>query len=200
MSPVYKLKRPPIDIDAAKNDPEVWRTVGDRLLRSARQVWPPLEEALIRYRESANNPQERRRLQEQADHFGAFFMLAGLAVENHLKARILQRCLNRGEQFATLKELMSAFKYREPNYDDAGAPLPPAAFKDGGLHNSVQLALTAGLRPTSATDALLESLSIYVLWAGRYPVPKDDNAKLLERVTRSADLTDIVRFIGSLPR
>jgi hypothetical protein len=62
----------------------------------------------------------------------------------------------------------------------------------------VLLAEWAKVPLTANTRALLERLSAFVQWAGRYPIPMQEARASFERTTRENDLEDIQRFIDSL--
>jgi hypothetical protein len=88
---VRKLKRPPTPWGQA-GDPQVWQNVGKRLVESAEPIWPELSSIDAVFDKAGTRPaDELRAVRAKADRFGAFFTLAGLAVENELNARIL-RC------------------------------------------------------------------------------------------------------------
>ena len=95
---IIKLKRPTVRADDAKN-PEAWRINGARLLKGARLIWhqqlAPCLEGYKQTRGKRTRDQDRA-LAEGADYFAPFFVLAGLAVENYLKARILERRIATG--------------------------------------------------------------------------------------------------------
>ena len=88
MSPVVnKLKRPLVRYEDAAN-PEAWRAVGRRLMTSTEFLWKPLNEAIEGFvaTRGDRSPEQAAKYGALADHFGAFFVLAGFAVENYLKA------------------------------------------------------------------------------------------------------------------
>jgi hypothetical protein len=62
----------------------------------------------------------------------------------------------------------------------------------------VLLAECAGVTLTPNTRELLNRLSAFVQWAGRYPIPMKEEQADFERTTRDADLEDVQRFIASL--
>ena len=178
---IVKLKRPAIRIGDAK-DPRAWRTVGTRLLDGARVVWRPLDDALQGFKRTAGRrtETERREFSRQAEYFGPFFVLAGLAVENHLKARIPERRLAAGLPVPDGTAVVNLFPRKH--------------------HDLILLAHAAGVVLTPGTRALLERLSAFALWAGRYPIPKKAADAVFERTTRETDLREIEDFIGALSK
>jgi hypothetical protein len=178
---ITKLKRRPVNFDDAK-DPVAWQNVSKRLLVSAEILWAPLEEAIAIAKKDAaeRTAAETQRFSELADQFGAFFVIAGLAVENALKAAILRRTIRNG---AVIDSGLAALKVL-PTTD----------------HNLVLLADKAGVALTPGTTRLLERLSIYVKWAGRYPIPKDPKKAGVPRDTRENDWSDIQQFLARIPK
>jgi hypothetical protein len=141
------LHRPELDLDAAGKDPANWRNSGNRLMKGARLAWVPLSQSF-----RANG----REQEELADYFAAFFLLAGLAVENHLKARILENYLAEGSEPADLKQVMDVVRQ---------------------THDLQDLAHRAGVGRLSHVQLeLLERLTEFVEWSSRYPVPCPGNA------------------------
>ena len=179
---IVKIKRPPVRIDDAK-DPEVWRTVGRRLLKGARLIWSPLSDCLQGYKTTRGNrtPEQARDLAQQADYFAPFFVLAGLAVETHLKARIIERRIAAGKHFPDGMAVLAEFPRKS--------------------HDLKLLAKCADVPLTAGIERLLDRLSEFVVWTGRYPIPVKAAAVLrADRTTRETDLEDIERFIASLNR
>jgi hypothetical protein len=183
---ITKVKRPEID-SASATKPQAWRAVGNRLLDSAKLVWPPLAEALHTYRATDPHQRTARQLAElskQMNHFGGFFVLAGYAVENHLKARIVERAIAAGADIESGEGVFKLFPHKE--------------------HELSLLAKWkwADIALTKSERRLLERLSFYVQWAGRYPIPKKPTALDLafRRDTRSSDLEEIEAFITTLRR
>ena len=108
MSPVVnKLKRPPVKYEDAAR-PEAWRAVGRRLMTSAEFLWEPLNEAIEGFvvTRGDRSPAQAAKYAALADHFGAFFVLAGFAVENYLKARLLANRIASAGPFRAGKEAM----------------------------------------------------------------------------------------------
>jgi hypothetical protein len=107
MSPVVnKLKRPLVKYDDAANA-EAWRAVGRRLLTSAELLWQPLNEAIEGFGATRGDPspEQAAKYAALADHFGAFFVLAGFSVENYLKARLLANRIASSGPFRDLREI-----------------------------------------------------------------------------------------------
>jgi hypothetical protein len=176
---IIKLKRPAVKIDDVKN-PETWRVAGRRLLKGAELIWQPLNESLQGFKNTkgSRTPAQTLAFSQLSDHFGAFFVLAGLAVENHLKARLIERQIADGKVLRSGMDVVGAFP--------------------GKQHDLVLLAEWAKVPLTANTRALLERLSAFVQWAGRYPIPMQEARASFERTTRENDLEDIQRFIDSL--
>ena len=176
---ILKLKRPAVRIDDAK-DPETWRIVGRRLLKGAKLAWQPLVESVEGFKRTraGRTADETREFTEQADYFSPFFVLAGLAVENFLKARIVERRLADGVVFSSGMDVLREFPTK--------------------AHDLVKLARLANPTVPPRTEALLKRLSEYVTWAGRYPIPLKASDASIERITRENDLEDIEAFIASL--
>lgn len=192
MSPVVnKLKRPPVKYEDAAN-PEAWRAIGRRLMMSAEFLWEPLNEAIEGFVATGGDrsPEQAARYAALADHFGAFFVLAGFAVENYLKARLLaNRIASTGPfQDGDGKEGMDFVMDRHT---------PRKARRRS--HDLVGLAAAANVL-TPKNQPLLERLTAHVLWAGRYPVPLDASDALFERTTRDRDLREIEALVEVLKR
>lgn len=176
---VVKAIRPPVTLDDARR-PETWRNTSRRLLASARLLWKPLAKGLATLRNSsalAGNHARTIKNTAALDHFGAFHVIAGLAVENALKARILERALAAGDQIRS------------------AADLPRVIPMDGAGHNLVRLADRAKVQLSASERLLLERLTTYVRWAGRYPVSKVETDHTFVRATRDRDMDEIDRFI-----
>ena len=162
------LHRPNPDLDEVGKDPANWRNSGRRLLKGARLAWQPLSESFRA---------KGRELEDKSDYFAPFFLSAGLAVENHLKARILENHISAGSTPADLKEVMDIVRQ---------------------THDLVDLAGRAGLVTTTIQNELLERLSEFVDWSSRYPVPlpkKKDQVKYARRSAKSIDLERIEGLI-----
>jgi hypothetical protein len=87
MANVFKTKRPEVDFEKYSTDPTEWRNVSRRLFGTAEVIWPLLKQSL------QTHPGDRLSARREAlnDHFGGYFLLAGCAVENALKARIVEQ-------------------------------------------------------------------------------------------------------------
>ena len=190
MSPVVnKLKRPLVKYEDAAN-PEAWRAVGRRLMTSAEFLWEPLNEAIEGFvaTRGDRSPEQAAKYAALADHFGAFFVLAGFAVENYLKARLLANRIASAGPFRDGKEAMDFVMDRQT---------PRKARRRS--HDLVALAGAANVL-TPENQPLLERLTAHVLWAGRYPVPLDASDALFERTTRDRDLGEIKALVEDLKR
>ena len=106
-SVVKKPKRPAVRFDNAANSQE-WRNTGRRLLQGAELVWQPLAEG-IRGGNAQGIQLTNAERSRRDDYFAAFFLLAGHAVENELKALVLERCIAKHGAFtdgdAAMKEV-----------------------------------------------------------------------------------------------
>jgi hypothetical protein len=101
-----------------------------------------------------------------------FMMLAGLALENAFKGV----CIKKSPQ--TVK----------------GGRLPTWLTS----HNLAQLSGRAQVSMTRAEKELVERLHVHVMWAGRYPVPKDATGWQIHRVASSTLKTAKLAFwLGS---
>jgi hypothetical protein len=178
MKRVLKLKRKSVDFDGAKN-PQAWRDTSERLLKSAELLWKPLHEAMgiAEKQPEERSADEKRLFSALADHYGAFFVIAGYAVENALKARIVALHIHGG---GTLPDGKAVLK------------IVPTT------HNFIALAKRAGVSLTPNEEALLRRLTSYVIWAGRYPIPKEPADAVFKRTTRDNDFADVRAFISRL--
>jgi hypothetical protein len=117
-------------------------------------------------------------LSRQADYFGPFFVLAGLAVENHLKARILERRIAAGQTIPDGTAVVDVFPRK--------------------AHDLIVLAESTDVSLTPSTRALLQRLSSFVVWAG----PLSDSQESVRRGFRPNDArkrsSRYRRFHGSL--
>jgi hypothetical protein len=169
---VKKIKRPLVtSADALL--PQAWRNTGNRLLKGARHLWPIL---LRRIQDGSVQPDD------DADYFAPFFLLAGLAVENYIKAQLLEEAIAAGRTPTNVAEL----------------------FKNNGLfrvkpqHNLLALAKGTTLVLSSGDERLLERLSQFVLWGARYPIPKGGSDPTFRRDTRDCDLPEIEALLKKL--
>ena len=135
--------RPEIDVDEAGRDPANWRAVGSRLMKGARLAWKPYHESF---------KAKGTELQDKSDYFAPFFLLAGLAVENYLKARLLENHILAGIRPTDLDEVMDIVRQ---------------------THDLVDLSKRAKLldRMRPIQLELLERLTEFIDWSSRYPVP-----------------------------
>jgi len=178
---ILKLKRPPVPFDAA-TDPERWQNEHRRLLDAARLLWQPIAEGIQGFRDTRRGrTQEQRILFEgKLRYFAPFFLLAGLSVENALKALIIRSAIATGAP---------------PRNGAAALGLFPTQG-----HSLLDLARCARVSLSSGERKLLERLSVFVTWAGRYPIPKRASQAGFERTTRECDLEDIERFVERVNR
>ena len=176
------MKRPLVKYDDAANA-ETWRAVGRRLMTSGEFLWVPLNEAIEGFvaTRGDRSPEQAAKYAALADHFGAFFVLAGFAVENYLKARLLASRIAFVGPFRDRKEAMDFVMDRRRS------------------HDLVALAAAAKVL-TPENQPLLERLTAHVLWAGRYPFPLDASDALFERTTRDRDLGEIKALLEDLKR
>jgi hypothetical protein len=77
---------------------------------------------------------------------------------------------------------------------------PRAARRIEKTHNLVKLAEKLDLTLSSEEHELLERLTMFVEWAGRYPVALDEAATRRPRLLRSSDYLAIMAFAGKLVR
>jgi hypothetical protein len=106
--------------------------------------------------------------------------LAGLAVENYLKARLLENHIAGGSTPADLREVMDIVRQ---------------------THDLVDLADRAGLVTKGVQHELLVRLTEFVDWSSRYPVPlprKKEQVKYARRSAKSVDLKRIEALIIKL--
>lgn len=166
--PIDIIKRPATDFQKAGKHPADWRNSGKRLLKGARLAWEQLKKGF---------GEQGATLDEYADYFSPFFLLAGLAVENYLKARILENSIRAGRIPATLDDVIRIVSKS---------------------HNLLNLAATAGVSVKEPYRTLLERLTEFVEWSSRYPVPIPEkllNVQHPRRSTKSVDLERIEKVI-----
>jgi hypothetical protein len=173
---VKKIKRPLI-VDLKSDDPKPWWSTSDRLMKAARMLWPALNKAVLG--PGALGSVERA----DTDLFAGFFLLAGFAVENALKARILANRQAAGNPAPLAKR--SAVEYFGTSSQ---------------LHDLVQLAVTANVSLGTGERKLLERLQQFTLWGARYPMPKKlgPGQATFRRDTRDRDLREIETFLERL--
>jgi hypothetical protein len=177
MREIIKLKARKVDYATAGNDPERWQAVSSHLLATAQLVWQPIAEGITGYRntrDTVRTPAQTAALEARVRYRGPFFLLAGLAVENQLKALIVRRAIATNPS-CTTRDILQQFPKKN--------------------HDLVQLAARAGVVLTNGEERLLERLAHWIRWAGRYPIPKHEPDTAFERTTRECDLEDIERLI-----
>ncbi|MGA2496354.1 MAG: hypothetical protein ABSH20_01350 [Tepidisphaeraceae bacterium] len=132
-------------------DPTSWTSEADNLRDAADLVheayaadWKVVEQCLKRKRRGEGSGVLPGRL----GLYKVAFLLLGLANENLLKAMLLGNNVDTGSD-------------NEIKWPDNG-------------HDQRKLASNAGLGLTAEEDVLLGLLSEFVLWAGRYPLPKKE--------------------------
>lgn len=124
-----------------------WIRSADALIASAQELEPRIAELWESYRK---HHQDREHPLKADLYQGPYFMLLAFAVENLLKASLVQRrSAEYRRQFQETK--------RFPN-DLLG-------------HNLVPLASKAGLNYSIDEEDLLRRLTRHAVWAGRYPGP-----------------------------
>jgi hypothetical protein len=149
-----------------------WRSVASHLMGTAVLIWPAIERGFADFMDERTRSQGEEGLR----HRGPFYVLAGLSIENLLKAVIIQARSARGEPIIAGKKLVGDLK----------------------THDLVLLARRAGIEVSKVEEDLLVRLKQYVTWAGRYPIPLHesevaDNSSgtmdklLIERVFSRAD-------------
>lgn len=162
------IHRPAPDFQKIGKAPADWRNSGKRLLKGARLAWAPLNQS---FREQGA---ER---EDHADYYSPFFLLAGLAVENYMKARILENSIAVGIKPTSVDHVMRIVSKS---------------------HNLLDLAGKAGVPVPEPRRTLLERLTEFVEWSSRYPVPLAKKLLSVQhprRSTKSADLKRIEEVI-----
>lgn len=178
---ILKLKVPKIDFDRVGRDPGKWLAYAGHLLAAAELLWLPISKGLDGYRatRSSRTREQAADFEQQVRYRGPFFLLAGLAVEVALKALIVQGAIAASPSQG-VKDILRLF------------PSSP--------HNLKELAKRARLTPTPSEDALLERLSRWIRWAGRYPIPLNPGEADFERTTRDCDYDEVRAFIRRTQR
>jgi hypothetical protein len=125
-----------------------WWESGANLLTAADTLWSFVEPVF-------NATRVTRSVEIAAkNHRDAYFLVAGCALESLLKAvRVRQLFPRTGEHAASVMPVLK---------------LPPGV---KNKHDLVRLARDAGIAFSYNEEQLVGRLSIYVRWAGRYPVP-----------------------------
>jgi hypothetical protein len=138
-------------------EPKSWAEHARRLDRSTGFLWHPIERMFDVEFEAAKKgitPHGELDYDEAAwQHFYAFFLVAGAALETMLKALAIQVALNKkgpSGVMLTGNRLRSEF----------------------ATHDLEQLARMAGLALHPAHEHQLRRFTMYITWAGRYPIPK----------------------------
>ena len=152
-------------------DPERWRSVASHLLASARVLWPVIEQGFQERGAPGANAEAGL---EGLRHRGPFLVLAGLAIENMLKALIVLDHNKR--QQAT------------------GRADPPTIVK---THKLLPLARLANVPIDGWAEKLLDRLTMFVYWGGRYPIPLEESAYEI-KWTSSRDMHSIGEFMKVL--
>jgi len=147
-SVVNKLKRPPVEYDDAAR-PDAWLAVGRRLMASAEFLWGPLQRAIEGFvaTQGDRSPEQAEEYAELADHFGAFFVLAGFAVENYLKARLVADRIASVGPFRDGKEAMDFVTDRQTPRPPPRGPSRgsrPCRARKGGERADAQESTAAG--------------------------------------------------------
>jgi len=184
---IIKLKRPHVDFDATGIDPHAWRTVAQQLLDGAKLLWNPIAEGIQGYARTrgGRTADEQTAFEKQVAYYRPFFTIAGFAIENELKALIIHREAVAGHPPQTAKDALKLFQNG----------------KRTRQHDLVALAARAGLHQLAAGEqTMLERLTQFVRWAGRYPIPLTAPETNFARTTRECDLEDLVRFMEKLER
>lgn len=171
---VYKIKRPLVKRSQALT-PEAWRNTGKRLMKGADLMWPPLARSIIDYRKGKKS--------EDVDYFAPFFLLAGLAVENYVKGRLIEERIKDGRPVQDFKELFEK---------------PAGLFYTKRQHDVWALARKTSLVLSETEENLLRRLSKFVLWGARYPVPRHADDPDFRRDTRDRDMEEIKQLIQKL--
>ena len=178
MTRVIELPAGEVNFDQTAADQWKWRSVALSLLFAADTLWKRVRRGLVEF-------DEIPRLADLSDAAdvdlrlrGPFFLLAGLAVENLLKALIVKRMQaeNRPVTEGNVLKL------------------------ERGRHNLLALSGRAQITLSSEEREVLARLSTFVRWAGRYPVPIRKTETTQSRITRSDDFARIKLFLGRLQK
>jgi hypothetical protein len=154
------------DYRTALHDPKTWITRSVSLFQSAEAVWEAGKSS--GYKPGANIPLPESPL-HMIQCFGFYrvaMMLYGLSVETALKGILVS---SRSDKITVTLET------------DGGGIIQRVSLKaigdSGGGHNLIALAKNAGVISLNDNQDVqeklhLQELSDYVVWRGRYPVPK----------------------------
>ena len=130
-------------------DPKSWRDSAQQLMNAAALLEPKLAEFWATAREGAVPASSWRPWDDE--FIATYFMLAAFAIENALKARLVERRL---EDFR--REISSTGKL-------------PSDLKS---HRLYELCVSADLKALAdEEEALLRRLERSAVWYGRYPIP-----------------------------
>ena len=138
-----------------------WISSASSLERAADVIWEVVEKDF-----------EALRKDEEPESYssvsGQFMLLAGLAIENYLKAI----CIKHSGAYSDNRK----FKF--------------------GHHDFVSLATVSGIEFNRADSEFIERLEHFVIFAGRYPAPKNSDA-LLPRVRSDGSWGNLSYITGS---
>ena len=166
-----------IDFDKAAADPSAWRSVAFSLLFSAKELWDEIRQGLEEF--EANGVEKlSERGSQQLRMRGPFYLLAGLAIENMLKAVIVKR-MSDAKKPVTEGDALRIYR---------------------GNHDLVGISQQAKVPLSDDERQLLARMSTFVLWAGRYPVANTKEITAQERVTMSGDWGRISALIGRVDK
>jgi hypothetical protein len=172
----------------ALHDPHTWIMRSVSLFQSAESVWNSGKSS--GYCPGSNNPRPNSPL-DLVQAFGFYkvaMMLYGMAVETALKGILIR---NKSKDIIVQLET------------DGGGDIQKIALKSvgdsAGGHDLVSLAKNAGVisKDDLAAKMHLRELAEYVIWRGRYPVPKgvmaDDEER--ERIANTETIEFVRRFL-----
>ena len=173
---IVELVLPPINFEREASDPDRWWATGADLLAAAALIWPQVSRGLDRVGFTivkSLRPEQAAQIYEPLRYRGPFFLLAGLAVENCLKAVIVGRMKRSNETLAAI-----------------------LATVVGGQHRLLPLCAKANIALADRERELLNRLTMYVQWAGRYPVATTKKRTVGELATKVDDLENVHAFLG----
>jgi hypothetical protein len=142
-------------------------------MAAAELLWPHIRRGFTAH--FSHDPADDSAADEGLRYRGPFYLLAGLAIENFLKALIVLDKQKRGEPLTDRDKLTLV----------------------DGKHDLVSLNGIAGVDVGEIERAMLARLSQFVLWRGRYPVPKRSNL-FSDVMTQTSDLRDIQKFVARI--
>jgi hypothetical protein len=149
-----------------------WWETGEHLLTSAKTLWPHV---------AATFELNRANLRIERDaiaHRDPYYLLAGCAIECFLKAVRVKQLFRRTGEHAS---------------SEMPTPRLPRGFANG--HNLVRLAEDAGFVLSEHERWLLQRWSVFVKWAGRYPVNTSPGA-LAPNFVVNSDHQNLVAFVS----